>query len=302
MEPPKGRRWYACGRSLHSYVVELCGTAGLVAVVTFGAVVRPDLNPVFVACYVFLIVSALGSVADIHMNPVISWAVWFVSPEELSYMDSTYYITLQYVGGCLAACGFLRFSDFQPVYFQPIPPYTITEAFIAESIFSGLLCLAVLILRDFDFRTHKYRVKLHTAAKASSLDSMETESKTSSSSSVKIGKTRSHFMSRSNIFKAMIFGASVGTLAYSGRQFSGASLNPALYWAGAFAHQLRHGRSSVNMWLFVPYSLGPYMSSTIVAITYRLLRARSATDRQAEPDGERESLLHNGQAAIDLVK
>jgi len=248
-------------------------------------ILMPPLTPLFVGCYVFLLFIAVGSFADIHLNPVISWAVWFVDPLALSYMDSTYYIVLQYAGGCISAFLLHWAIRDEPQYFTPVPPYSMIAAFFAEFIFSGLLCLVCLIVRDFDFRSIKYRT---VASKTSTLDLME-DSKILSSNSVKLGRSRN---SRILVIKGIMFGATWATLSYGCRDFSGASLNPALYWSVASVYQMTHGYFSISGWQLIPYSFGPYVSSTVVALLYRFWRDRSSGRLQQEEfSDEHEGLL-----------
>jgi len=244
----------------------------------------------------FLLFISVGSFADIHINPLLSWAVWFVDPLSLSYMDSTYYMFLQYAGGCISAWLLHWAIRDEPGCFMPVPPYSMTGAFIAEFIFSGLWCLVVLIVRDFDFRSSKYR---NVASRTSTLDLINGDSKLSSSNtSGKLGRSRN---SRILVIKGIILGATIATLIYGCRDFSGSSLNPAVYWAVSSVYQMKHGYFS--MWHLVPYSLGPYVSSTVVALLYRFWRdTSSARSQQEESSDEHEGLLRPNSPNTDRFK
>jgi len=273
------------------------GTAGLIATRGLTLAIMPPLTLLFVGFYVFLLFLAVGSFADIHLNPVISWAVWFVDPSALSYMDSTYYIFLQYAGGCVSSWLLHWAIRDEPQYFMPVPPYSMMGAFFAEFIFSGLLCLVWLIVRDFDFRSSKYR---NVASKTSTLDLMNGDSKILSSNSGKLGRSRN---SRILVIKGIIFGATLATLSYGCRDFSGASLNPALCLSVASVYQMKHGYFSISFWQLLPYSLGPYVSSTLVALLYRFWRDRASSRRhQEESSEENEGLLRPSAENADRFK
>jgi len=231
------------------------------------------------------------------MNPLVSWAVWVVDQSELSYLDSTLYITLQYLGGLLGGWFCLRCTG-ATFYFQPVPPYPPTAAFFAETFYGGILCLTALGMPDIHGRGSILsdlfnRGSTNTLSLASlshiDEDGVTLRSHTKTDSIKLTGRKRAQSLSSIMVLKGLIFGTVTAVLTFWCKGVSGGSLNPAICWGASASHLMKHGLGSVDFWLFVPYSLGPYVAATVAGVLYRLFKRRSTRGSESFPAGSQVS-------------
>jgi len=280
-------------------------------VVGLGRFNSPELLPIFVGIYFTVLIMAIGSLADVHLNPLISWAVWVVDPLELSYIDSTLYITLQYLGGLLGGWICYRWTK-DTFFFQPVPPFSQGAAFFAETFYGGILCLTFIAMPDIhghgSILSHLFGRRPSPHSIASSLGEIDEDgvitlrshtTKEGSLHSTKLtvgGRTRSLHQSLRSVMmvKGVIVGVVTCILILWCRGISGGSLNPAVCWGASASHLIKNGPGSVDFSLFVPYSLGPYIAATIAGMLYRTLKRRF---RQSEGVGSQVSCVHCGESA-----
>jgi len=277
-----------------SYAVEFLVTFALVTLNGIATTLAPEyLRPVLLGGFICVAVTALGSAADIHLNPAISWAAWVVDPLELTYLDSTFYIALQYLGGLCGGLCYMLLTP-QTFFFHPPPPYTMISAFVAEGIFSGVLCFVALGWPNLEGRGGFFITSQSSTAWApssSSLTQIEEGSGSSKDSSklypVRTGKKRHYSRNAILLLKGVIMGSTVAVCTYCCRGFSGASLNPAMWWAANMTYTMQHGSGSVYFWSFVPYSLATYISGTIAGLIHRVWNRRRTV-----PEGKQENCFH----------
>jgi len=281
MESFTEQKWKWFNKPRQNYFIEFFGTFGLMTAVGLGSYYAPDLTPVIVGSYFAVLIFILGRIADIHMNPLVSWTVWVLDSSQLSYMDSTIYIALQYFGAMLGGI-FIVYATGKAVNFQPVPPYTAWACFLAESIFGGILCFTALALPDISCRGGLFghitvRAPLsHQPLSSSPLSSIDEAAvlKSNKHEFLTLSRRKSNQMCTNfMLFKGSIFGIVLLMLMFCCKGISRAALNPALFWGGSTS--VRVSGQSSNFWLFVPYSLGPYISATLVGLLFRAIHIRN---------------------------
>jgi len=132
---------YSLGSRL---VSEFLGTYMLVLTVGLN-VIGGSKAPVWsIAASLMCMIFALGSCSGAHFNPAVSVAISFSGRGKISSADMSKYIGAQLVGGILASITYTIMEKGAVFPLQPGAGHTWISAYLAEMVFTFLLCFVVL--------------------------------------------------------------------------------------------------------------------------------------------------------------
>lgn len=119
------------------YLVEFVGTFFLVFTIALSG------QPLAIGFMLAALVYMGAHVSGAHYNPAVTLAVW--ARGKMKTCDSLWYITAQFLGGCVAACAFhvLAQSNFAPAPLENVHAW---EAILLEGLFTFILCSVVLVV------------------------------------------------------------------------------------------------------------------------------------------------------------
>jgi len=125
-------------------VSEFLGTYMLVLTVGLN-VIGGSKAPVWsIAASLMCMIFALGSCSGAHFNPAVTVAIHFSGREKILTSDVGKYIGVQLVGGILAAITYTIMEKGAVFPLQPGEGHTWISAYLAEMVFTFLLCFVVL--------------------------------------------------------------------------------------------------------------------------------------------------------------
>jgi aquaporin Z len=123
---------------------EFLGTYMLVLTVGLN-VIGGSKAPVWsIAASLMCMIFALGSCSGAHFNPAVTVAIAFSGRDKISSPDVPKYIGVQLVGGILAAITYTIMEKGAVFPLQPGEGHTWISAYLAEMVFTFLLCFVVL--------------------------------------------------------------------------------------------------------------------------------------------------------------
>jgi len=122
---------------------EILGTYFLV--LTVGLNVLGDGEVFSIAASLMCMIFALGDVSGAHFNPAVTAAVWGIG--QISAVDAGVYVCFQLFGGVAAALTFTNIYSGTGTAATSLAPgagYGLSEAAVAETFFTFVLCFVVL--------------------------------------------------------------------------------------------------------------------------------------------------------------
>jgi len=138
---------YALGSRL---VSEFLGTYMLVLTVGLN-VIGGSKAPVWsIAASLMCMIFALGSCSGAHFNPAVTVAISFSGRGKIASADVGKYIGAQLVGGILASITYAVMEKGAVFPLQPGAGHTWISAYLAEMVFTFLLCFVVLSVATVD--------------------------------------------------------------------------------------------------------------------------------------------------------
>jgi aquaporin Z len=131
------------GTLLAKLISEFIGTYLLVVTVGFNVLTGSTAAAFSIAACLMCMIYSLGGVSGAHFNPAVTFSIWLSGRNQISVMDALYYVLTQLVAG---ACAGLTYVSVMQRSF-PLAPgagYNWFGVFIAETIFTAVLCFVVL--------------------------------------------------------------------------------------------------------------------------------------------------------------
>jgi aquaporin Z len=132
------------------FVSELLGTYILVLTVGLN-VIGGSKAPVWsIAASLMCMIFALGSCSGAHFNPAVTVAIHFSGRGKISSADVPKYIGAQLIGGILGSITYAIMEKGAVFPLQPGAGHTWISAYLAEMVFTFLLCFVVLSVATVD--------------------------------------------------------------------------------------------------------------------------------------------------------
>jgi aquaporin Z len=122
---------------------EFLGTFVLVFTVGCAVLTGAAAAAYAIAASLMVMVYALGTVSGAHFNPAVTFAIWLSGRNQITGEDAFKYVFTQLLAGSLAGISYSTLLD-RAFPLAPAGSYTLAQAFVAEWIFTALLCFVVL--------------------------------------------------------------------------------------------------------------------------------------------------------------
>mmetsp|Transcript_64680 Transcript_64680/g.151616 ORF Transcript_64680/g.151616 Transcript_64680/m.151616 type:complete len:457 (+) Transcript_64680:99-1469(+) len=144
IRPEDFQKPLSTGKATEQLLSEFVGTFMLVLTVACNIFALTSIAALSIAASLASMIYATGDVSGGHFNPAVSLAVFLSGRDSLFTERRCFlYMLVQIIGGSLAAL--IAVSVFSThAGFGPKAPYSLTQALVAETVFTYVLCFVVL--------------------------------------------------------------------------------------------------------------------------------------------------------------